>query len=1826
MLHAEGVYALKDDKMVTDDFEPSAAPADRNPSDAANVAVASGSSSLPQPASDPLDATVESAVVSMNNIQSQVQGGLRRGRPSKKLHQLMRQQSTASSVASSPASSQVCSQAVSNPSSVIHQVCHTGMGRQNSSQQPGNQPKKRRTNNNNSRNAPGPDDTTMDDGPNAQQQDMVARVIDISYICSCDEDTYQFVSSAPEGLDEAVIRCCFHPNIPCFQWGRKEFLAVVEDVCRSANDKIKASLWGNSFTSHYTIGGASYKPEAVLDRVNNTHCIEFQNDGPSMLFTVISKNVDIDARLISVLKILNQMQMGGKRECITSFVMQTKTTSMNYRGDNSTSKASTISRRIEKNNLESLHMKLRSMNQDDDSELYELVPDNGFVNYKLLVNNCSEGGETTYLSKPCLEVRIEMRMMECKRTKEDGSEEMEIWVAQSVYVHTASGVNPYDIFIDIMNQMPRQDQTNVKEVINSMLQCFNQSNILMGNDARTLLHWITQPCALCMMVTSWSIQQGVEVVSSDIPLANKDFMNIVLSSAYQHMLNYLQHLDILLNNCKISTKTKQTKYIADSFELFRGAYVHPELDKVIYCPLPPATFSFVVDVGSGWNNKVGVFELTNKCVFANIFNVICNPKLKPSDEFLQEIAVMEPTREYVEGMTSIEGKWVNYMINNVIEQRDSLYSETEALYFKTTGKHDASNKNYSVLMSLAFNTGSMASVDSTMNLVMHQVNDFAFYSESTIIKNTVDVAKALETNTEMDDLINEQLYSMMKNKRYCYRCMDSMGMTMMQDYLTSLNEIFQLSYTNLNLLWVLFMSTLSYSLPLEPAWATCVMVVDAACQPEVVVDKKVASLSVGGSKRDSTGFNFVQASYTQFMSAMNKLVAVGAPELVVSNSNYSDGKRKRMGLTLATMNNKEINEENTTHLTDYGKPVFISEDCHKLLADTGMAKNFMREACEKKESSSQSCKISENYNMKLIMIEEPRLLCMATNKKEIGNGDAFSMAARLRFHASGMSDECVPLRFREGEGSGNQQPTGGRKVRIKETNDVTFAMKNNLFNMLPNAGVKNNSSVEFNLKRSKKNVIPVLLFHLTSHVEQILTLSGFKLNCNDNHGVSRLICSEMNYFMFRLMEPFLSTDMNDEERFTRKQKGLMFSYTVPLHVINTVNKRILSEMFKVVPTEEDDEVVFTFDCNAIVRESVINLLYSDIDTSLVCAGYLCNITFDTVMYVVFRSVIRMLEFPNQYSLSSLVRLFKYGSDALTREEMDKLNLLKVWIQHRLKFFVTNQDLNETKPKQDAREMNEILKIDEHFSRSGEGDFLSGANRERYGRSIFLTDSCMQAQSRGDDEQTENKNMWKVLHQFLIHMPEVQHAMASFRLRKELMTPDLFYHLFNSKKMNRRCLNEVFDEKNIKLSEVLVKLGIDPTTIPSSWQNVNLFNSQNDEANRNSNVFNMVIAGQNCALTVNIISLLLIAPMFRGDNVNILHQLQQKHTIAEVVKTSMEMRIPRTYWPVDKIPTLQVDHMGEWVNFNMQSCRSQPQLSKQFFKRINDVVWNGTVPKLNSMKSTMKPFFLEELYCCGHYVNVCKRKVDGMELSDNPVTCDDYFNLMEINNDAFPFSFPKFTGNGRYIFTRIKLWCIVDILNDHFDMHIYKVSEEEELELKSHLKGSLQDLFRLIYKMKVVPFPMINHKRLVYSHPGVHGLYRDFRDEIDGGKPIDFGTLVQHEDGSWCSREGNYLVEVKYLDEDDEENEGRGYRFEIGLHHIHKVLVAELTPIYVKFDTFPDNLGASSIAYFKDLTALPRFHLPQEVQGERGGRRVRQGLLCRRRRHHRVRGRQHNDLG
>eukprot|EP00960_Hanusia_phi_P077566 768712-Hanusia_phi.AAC.7 len=1600
-----------------------------------------------------------------------------------------------------------------------------------------------------------------------KQAETGTRVIDISYFCHCDDDTFQFVTDPLPFLDDDEIRACFLKT-PSFKWKRKEFVGMVEDLCRKSGDKTRRSLWGNDISMRFTVGGSAYKPEAVLDRVNSKECLQFMSDGPDMMFTIISKNLEIDSKMISVLKILSQMQNGGKRECITSFVMPTKTTNMNYRGDNKDSKAMSVIRKLEKSEIENLHMKLKESNQDSEGGIAcEDAPDNGYLNYKILVNCSEEEGDMTFIEKQCLEARMEMRMIEC-----DNGESKEVWVAQSIYVHTVSGVNPYTAFLDIMNQMPRQDQRNVNDIFNFMDQYLNESNIVMKKDLREIIYWITQPCMLCQMVTSWAKQKGLTVLSSDIPLVTEHFINVILARANRNTISYLNSLVDLMNNCKAATKSRQNKFVADSTNLFRGAYLHPEFDKIVFAPLPPATFSFVLDLNINFNGKVGVFELTDNCIFARIFNVICNPKLDSSELFMEEMENMEASREFLQNMRSIEGMWVNQMINNVMEQRDMSFSEIEPMYLKIVGKHAPSNKNYADLLSIAFKRGSIKGVDSTMNLIIHQLDDFAFYTESVTLKNVVEVTKMLGmikrsdvfTNSEesesLDDMISENFQSMLK-RNYSYRCIDSMSMQLIQDYLVSLNMIFQLSYTNLNLIWVLLMSFLSYSLPLEPAWATCIMVVDAACQPELISNKKSSFLAVAGEKSDSTGFNFVQASFTQLVGAINDIVKLKPPDIVSSNFNFSDGKLKRMGFTVAMMNNKERNEENTTHVVDYGKVIFVSEDCDKMLSDTGTTKNYLREGCEKKDRSLQGVKNIEHYNMKLSQLEEARLLAIASNTNDSKNGEKHSVSIRIRYFVSSIKDNVSPMSFKDSDDNSSGKVLGNDIMQIEATTDLNFAMKHNMMHILPSSISNTHSSNDINTRRTKDNIIMVLLLHLSRHVEQIITLGGFYLNCNQNKCVSEIVFNEINNFIFRLMGPFISVDMNNEERFIRKQKGLMLSYAVPLHVVNTVHKKIMAELFKIVPSaDDDDEIQYSFDCNAIIRESVIDLLYSDINTPLICSSYHANITFDTTMYVLFRAVIRVLEFPNNYSLSSLIRLVKFGKNSLSMEEIAKLDDLRRWIQNRMNFFVTNQDLIQSKVKQDAREISEILSIDDFYPSS-----TGGCNR-----SIFLTDPLLYAKGSGDEEQVENKNMWTVLKSFILSLPEIQNAQSSFRLRSQFLTHDMFCLLFNTKILDRSILDEVFGGRNIKITDILVSIGVEPRTIPQCWNNMSLYNVKKDEGNKNANVFNMILAGQSCALSVNLIALLLVAPMLDMNNVEILHQLEQKNTITNVVKLAMEMRVPRIYWPSHDIPTLQVDGMGRWVEFNMQGCSKK--LSKTCFNRINDILWNNMVPSLATMKSFMKPFFLEEIHVCSYYVNICKKKIDGMDVSDKIFTCDEYFDMISINSDQFPFQFPRLTGDGDYSFIRIGLWCLVSIKGDQFTARVFRelVDEESDEELFTMVEimsGSLDKLYSLIYMMQLVPFPLINHTRLVYCHSRVKKYYSYQRDE-DFEFCDDFGVLVQHDDGSWCNEEGSYLVQYTFQDDLGLHKKN----IEIGLNKLHRVLVPELGTIYVNFEPFASNIG------------------------------------------------------
>ena len=82
---------------------------------------------------------------------------------------------------------------------------------------------------------------------------------------------------------------------------------------------------------------------------------------------------------------------------------------MQYRGDNSVSKASNINRRIDKVNFEKIHPQLRLLVEENNvveqepedekslrDEMYENMPNNGFINYTLFVNNSTQGNNNTH--------------------------------------------------------------------------------------------------------------------------------------------------------------------------------------------------------------------------------------------------------------------------------------------------------------------------------------------------------------------------------------------------------------------------------------------------------------------------------------------------------------------------------------------------------------------------------------------------------------------------------------------------------------------------------------------------------------------------------------------------------------------------------------------------------------------------------------------------------------------------------------------------------------------------------------------------------------------------------------------------------------------------------------------------------------------------------------------------------------------------------------------------------------------------------------------------------------------------------------------------------------------------------------------------------------------------------------------------------------------------------------------------------------------------------------------------------------------------------------
>eukprot|EP00960_Hanusia_phi_P055381 762952-Hanusia_phi.AAC.6 len=185
-------------------------------------------------------------------------------------------------------------------------------------------------------------------------------------------------------------------------------------------------------------------------------------------------------------------------------------------------------------------------------------------------------------------------------------------------------------------------------------------------------------------------------------------------------------------------------------------------------------------------------------------------------------------------------------------------------------------------------------------------------------------------------------------------------------------------------------------------------------------------------------------------------------------------------------------------------------------------------------------------------------MLIATNRKENEMGDMFSLAARIRFFESAADDNCVPLKIatdeRVREGARNEH------AEMVSTTSTRFTLEHGMSHLLAKPGGKSKESVDLNLSRAKHNSPLLVVQHLATSVSQLVTLSGMRLFCNEYSTISRVILYEVNLVLFRVLEPFLSADVNEEDRFVRKQEGLMHSYAIPMHVQLLVMRHVMREM------------------------------------------------------------------------------------------------------------------------------------------------------------------------------------------------------------------------------------------------------------------------------------------------------------------------------------------------------------------------------------------------------------------------------------------------------------------------------------------------------------------------------------------------------------------------------------------------------------------------------------------------------------------------------------------
>jgi len=1613
---------------------------------------------------------------------------------------------------------------------------------------------------------------TAEDAEAHTKEEEKEREIDVSRLCAIHLETNQFVDSdnaLPPGFSEEIVHSCFE-DIPPFTWDRLRFMHAIENISRIQSTEYGSTLWGNKYASDFTVGGKREKPIACFERLNRFHELRFETDGPQMMFSVITKGVDLHPGLLNVIRIISSINDGGKSHCLTNFAIPTQSTIMKYRGDNVSNKAESVRIRVNRQQIDELHRQLRTcVLPENNRDIIDMMEDDDFgkdevtrvlssghytstLNFTLVVDNFMEDCDSFFINKGIMSARVEMRMFRCR----DGDGKEEVHVAQSVAVSCVSGVDPYGAFLESMNAFPANTRKSVFEVLDSMVKCMNRGNLLSDSDMRTMLHWITAPSFLCMMVSNWCQQEGQSIVDSDIPVVTSHFGKVVLGCIHKDVIQYVRHIEEKMNQCKLSSKTKQGKIFADSTMLFRGVYVtrgeKGEPQQIIAAPLPPATFSFSINLNEDWNREgMSVSDVTRGCVFATVFRDICDPRLNLSQLFRTEISEMRCSLSCLRQMKSTESRWVMYMMTHVEEQRDASAVEIKDVYLRTIGKHRGTLRMYEAIVDMALKTKELSTIRSTVNLIMHRVNEQASNSEVPIQSKLVAASKALHNDGEVQRLFCEQMMDVGKVKGLDFLCMWESPMFILQGLLYDINRIFRLKNTNLNLLWVLLMNVVSYSMPKEPAWATTIMLVDAACQPDLIVqDKgKTKILGIVTSKRDSAGFNFTQICFEQVLAAVFVLTGMDAPNFVVSGASFTEGKKKRMGLTLALKNDQKLDPEDTVPLYEYGKFLFVSEDCHLLIQNSGQAKNFFREACSKKSDVNGGSKTGENFNKKLVQLEEPRLMLIATNRSEIDMGDFFSLAARIRFYESAVEDSCVPLNTL-GEQSSVRETFQSDSVSVVSTNSARFSLEHRMDHILMKPSGKGKDSMDLNVSRARNNVPLVVQHHLTVHLAQLVTLSGFRLLFNETTCVSKLILHEINTFFFVVMEPFLSSDVNEQLRFTRKQEGLMFSLGIPQHMHLVVMRRIVSELQN--PHREKDEWL---DFEVILRDCMMELMFADMSVQTLVSSYVSNVTYDTVMYVMFRAAMRLLQVPDSYTLPLLVRVVRAGGveniPDLDEAERVAMVELREWINGRMKFLVMARDLYTSKPRdQPDAQIYSYLNINEHYTNSE-------------GRTVFMADSCLFAEGVAEEEEEGSKNIWNTMRNFIVMIPELQNAFSSFRMHKDAITPALLSQLFNMKKINRGCLEMLFGIDKLRFTKILEALGVNMSLVPLCWKNMSLHSILRDEGNRNSNVFNLVYVGKNsCVLAVNMIAMVVLSPFFQPDNINLLHQLQQRHTTCKALQMAMVQRVPRAYWPMGSFPVMQVDHHGKWLRFGMPAVEKVPY-HKSLFARDDSIDWCHKVPKLSGGMSHLYPFYEEETAVCGSVVGMVKRMKDGMSLSDESTHIKDYFEVVGNMGEEITHTFFNLDNDTkeRYIFYNGAQWILV-LLGAEKCVLVSVFDEDEEgenLNLTEDITILTDGLHSVLMGLHAVPFPRVFTERLVYGGQRFRGHYRGIPESCCIS---DFGVLRRNSEGRWLDSQGFYTVEFHDSTSD------RPCSGTVSVHRIGDVLVGELQRMVMSFDCFP----------------------------------------------------------